>query len=187
MNCVRHVRWTWLMVLALWLTTGVNADQNNEKLDPLFEQLQSSPGVNVSSVIEQQIWGLWSLGPNQKATRQLRLGVREMQRGNLNEALTLFNGLIDEAPEFAEAWNKRATLHYVRGDLTESLADIEQTLTLEPRHFGALAGLGSIFARLQQPGAAIRAHEQVLTIYPQSTNSQRNLDRLQEEIEGRAI
>ncbi|WP_246026304.1 tetratricopeptide repeat protein [Saccharospirillum alexandrii] len=187
MHCVRHTHWTWLIAAVLWITTGVNADQNDERLDPLFDELQSSPGVNVSSVIEQQIWVLWSRGPTDEATRQLRRGVRAMQRGDLDAALGVFDQLIDEEPEFAEAWNKRATLHYLRGDISQSMADIEQTLTLEPRHFGALAGLGSIFARLQQPAAAIRAYEQVLDIYPQSTQSQRNLERLRQEIEGRAI
>ncbi len=187
MNCVRKSHWTWLVAAALWLTTGVNADQNDERLDPLFDELQSSPGVNVSSVIEQQIWVLWSRGPNEESTRLLRRGVRAMQSGDLESALGVFDRLVDDEPEFAEAWNKRATLHYIRGDLNQSLADIEATLKLEPRHFGALAGLGSIFARLKQPEAAIRAYEQVLDIYPQSTNSQRNLERLQEELEGRTL
>ncbi|WP_169579650.1 tetratricopeptide repeat protein [Saccharospirillum impatiens] len=187
MNCVRPAHWTWLLAGILWLTTGVNADQNDERLDPLFDELQTSPGVNVSSVIEQQIWVLWSRGPTEEASRQLRRGVRAMQQGELETALSLLDTLIEDEPEFAEAWNKRATLHFIRGDINQSLADIEQTLTLEPRHFGALAGLGSIFARLRQPEAAIRAYEQVLNIYPQSTNSQRNLERLQEEVEGRIL
>jgi tetratricopeptide (TPR) repeat protein len=187
MHREQHSYWIGLVAALIMLASGVNADQNNERLNVLFEELGSSPGIRLSAAIEEQIWTIWSQGPTEDSTRQLRRGVRAMQRGELESALSLFDGLINEQPEFAEAWNKRATLHYIRGDITQSMADIEQTLTLEPRHFGALAGLGSIFTRLQQPSAAIRAFEQVLNIYPQSRSSQQNLERLQEELEGRAI
>jgi tetratricopeptide (TPR) repeat protein len=187
MHREQYSYWIGLVAGLLILVSGVNADQNNERLDVLFEELGSSPGIRLSAAIEEQIWTIWSRGPSEESTRQLRRGVRAMQQGELETALSLFDGLIDKEPEFAEAWNKRATLHYIRGDMTQSMADIEQTLTLEPRHFGALAGLGSIFTRLQQPSAAIRAFEQVLDIYPQSRSSQQNLDRLREQLEGRAI
>lgn len=187
MHRERHSYWIGLVAMLLVLACGVKADQNNERLDVLFEELGSSPGIRLSAAIEEQIWTIWSQGPTEDATRQLRRGVRAMQQGELETALSLFDGLIDQQPGFAEAWNKRATLHYIRGDITQSMADIEQTLTLEPRHFGALAGLGSIFTRLQQPAAAIRAFEQVLDIYPQSRSSQQNLERLQQQVESRAI
>jgi len=178
--------WVGLMLAMFLLATCVNADQNDERLDALFEDLESAPGVRISAVIERQIWAIWSQGPTDDSTSQLRRGVRAMRLGELDRALTVFDQLIEQEPGFAEAWNKRATLHYIRGDITLSMADIEQTLVLEPRHFGALAGLGSIFTRLQRPSAAIRAFEQVLDIYPQSRSSQRNLKRLREQIKGLA-
>ena len=177
----------WLASLILAILWPVAADQNDDRLDDLFDELQDAPNATQSAVIEQKIWLIWTQAPNDEADRLMNRGIQAMRLGDWAQAENVFDQLVEKEPEFAEAWNKRATVHYVLGDYTESMSDIEQTLKLEPRHFGALSGLGSIFARLGQPAAAIRVFEQVLEIYPHSKNSQQSIDQLQEQLMNRAI
>lgn len=176
-----------LFVCGVWIATLTQADQNNARLDPLFDRLQAAPDALSSAVIEQQIWRAWSEAPNDEAGRLMRRGTLAMQAGQLETARRLFNELIEAEPDFAEAWNKRATVHYLLGNYQQSIADIDHTLTLEPRHFGALSGLGAIFAQLEQPNAAIRAFEAVLDIYPQSDSSKRNIKRLEASLQDRTL
>ncbi|GGX68407.1 tetratricopeptide repeat protein [Saccharospirillum salsuginis] len=178
---------TWLAGLALALLWPVAADQNDDRLDGLFDKLQDAPNASQSAVIEQQIWLIWTQAPNDEAERLMDRGMQAMRLGEWTLAERLFDQLVEKEPKFAEAWNKLATVHYVLGDYNESMSDIEQTLKLEPRHFGALSGLGSIFARLGQPAAAIRVFEQVLEIYPHSQDSQHSIEQLQEQLLDRAI
>ena len=178
----------WSLSLLLVFFTGISAaDQFNVRLDPLFARLQRAPDATTSAMIEQQIWRAWSEAPNDEAGRLMRRGTAAMQAGQLETALSNFNELIETEPDFAEAWNKRATVHYLLGNYQQSIADIDQTLALEPRHFGALSGLGAIFAQLEQPNAAIRAFEAVLEIYPQSNSSKRSIERLEANLESRVL
>lgn len=178
----------WSLSLLLVLFAGISAaDQFNVRLDPLFARLQRAPDAVTSAMIEQQIWRAWNEAPNDAAGRLMRRGTAAMQAGQLETALSNFNELIETEPEFAEAWNKRATVHYLLGNYQQSIADIDQTLALEPRHFGALSGLGAIFAQLEQPNAAIRAFEAVLEIYPQSNSSKRSIERLEANLESRVL
>jgi len=93
--------------------------------------------------------------------------------------------VISLAPEFAEAWNKRATAYYMMGDTRLSAADVRQTLELEPRHFGALSGLGLLYGQHDKIGAAIKAFEEALAVNPHLRGAQRNLDALREEFKRR--
>ncbi|WP_108127259.1 tetratricopeptide repeat protein [Saccharospirillum mangrovi] len=179
-------RWTLAACLALFISSAA-ADQYNARLDPLFERLQNAPDALSSSLIEQQIWRAWSEAPNEAAGQLMRRGTAAMNAGQLETALSNFDELIAAEPEFAEAWNKRATVHYLLGNYQQSIADIDHTLALEPRHFGALSGLGAIFAQLEQPQAAIRAFEAVLVLYPQSNSSKRNIERLEQSLQGRTL
>ncbi|MHA7880267.1 MAG: tetratricopeptide repeat protein [Saccharospirillum sp.] len=173
------------LLVSLCATTA-RADQNDPRLDPLFAALRNAGTPSVALFIEQQIWGIWMQGPDQSANRLMRRGLRSMRSGELEQALTHFDELVAEAPMFAEAWNKRATLHFMRGDYSQAMLDIEQTLELEPRHFGALSGLGIIFMELGEPVAAIRVFNQVLELHPRSRSSQRNIRRLEQQLLDRA-
>jgi len=178
----------WSLSLLLVLFTGISAaDQFNVRLDPLFARLQRAPDATTSAMIEQQIWIAWSDAPNDDASRLMRRGTAALRAGQLQTALSNFDDLIEVEPDFAEAWNKRATVHYLLGNYQQSIADIDQTLALEPRHFGALSGLGAIFAQLEQPDAAIRAFEAVLDIYPQSNSSKRSIEQLEANLQGRVL
>ena len=87
-------------------------------------------------------------------------------------------------PDFAEAWNKRATVHYLMGDYVASVHDIQQTLALERRHFGALSGLGMIYEAIGRPSAALRSFEAALAINPHLDATRQRIEELRRELEG---
>ncbi|MCK5622789.1 MAG: hypothetical protein KAJ11_10905, partial [Alphaproteobacteria bacterium] len=113
-----------------------------------------------------------------------RQGVQYMNDGENEKALVNFNALVEIEPEFAEGWNKRATLHYVMGNFDGSVADIQRTLTLEERHFGALSGLGLIYDAMDRKEAAVKAFRAALGIHPNMESIRRRVEELIEETEG---
>ena len=96
----------------------------------------------------------------------MQIGVQRMNTNRQSEAMLIFNELIENFPDYAEAWNRRATLHYLLGNYQESIGDIEKVLALEPRHFGAMEGLGLIFINLQEYDQAIKIYKEMLKILP---------------------
>ncbi len=175
-----------LLVFYLAFTDEVRADQRSPQLSVLFESLLHAGSNSAAQEIEHRIWQEWLVAPNEAADATLSQVVLAMQQGSLEIALTLCNQLIDGSPMFAEAWNKRATVHYLLGDHDQSVADIRQTLALEPRHFGAISGLGLIFIRQGNYDAALDAFEQVLEISPASENARQSAQRVRNEL-GREI
>ena len=102
-------------------------------------------------------------------------------------ALTSFNTVIEMRPDFAEGWNKRATLYYLVGEFERSIADVERTLALEPRHFGALSGLGLINMALERPVEALAAFEAALAVHPHMPNAKRMIKQLRAIVERSTI
>lgn len=113
------------------------ADQTDPRLHSLFQQLHMASTAAESKGVELEIWGVWLQVPDDAAQSVLKTGIAAMSVGDLGGALKLFDEIVENAPAFAEGWNKRATVHYLMGDFQKSLTDIEETLILEPRHFGA--------------------------------------------------
>ena len=105
-------------------------------------------------------------------------GIQAMRIRNYPLAVRFFNNLIEEDPNFAEAWNKRATAHFMMGNFDLSMRDISKTLELEPRHFGALDGMGLIFIHLNQPEKAIDIYDKMLEIFPNSNSTKMKKDRI---------
>ena len=160
------------------------ADQNNSRLDVLFEKLQAAPNYGAAHEIERHIWLIWLRAGTAGGGVLLRQGVQYMGEGAHEKALVNFNALVEIEPEFAEGWNKRATLYYHMGNYNRSVADIQRTLALEERHFGALSGLGLIYDALDQKEAALKAFRAALDIHPNMDGIRRRADELTEEIEG---
>ena len=102
-----------------------------------------------------------------------------MDRGSLEEAIALFTQVIDIKPDFAEGWNKRATVHFMMGNFDQSMQDIIKTLELEPRHFGALDGMGLIFIHQGQFQQAIDVYDKMLEIFPFSVKTMDKKERIQ--------
>ena len=117
--------------------------------------------------------------------RLMAQGIVAMQEAHYDLALRAFDRMVEQAPDFAEGWNKRATVHYLMGDWTASVLDIERTLALEPRHFGALFGLGLIYDALEQPEAALRSYQAALDLNPNSESARVRIEELRRQLQGR--
>tara|TARA_B100001057_G_scaffold478449_1_gene548918 strand:- start:1913 stop:2461 length:549 start_codon:yes stop_codon:yes gene_type:complete len=147
-------------------TSNLFAIEINQKLDKLFSELKTSNQEN-SFVIEQKIWRLWSTHPiDQKLTLLLAQGSEAVNNNQLNEAINIFTKVINLDPNWAEAWNKRATVLYLIGQYNKSQKDIDKVLKIEKRHFGALAGQGLVNIKLRNYEKAIKSYKKALEIYP---------------------
>ena len=173
-----------LAVSAALLVAGgaVRADQNDVRLDPLFNRLKATDSDEEASQIVRRIWGLWGQAPDRTTSRLFDAGETALQHGDLNSALNAFNLVVERAPAFAEGFNQRATLYFQMGRYDDSVADIQRTLALEPRHFGALSGLAQIYESIGNKDAAVRVLRKALEINPHS----RRLQRKNRELEGRS-
>ncbi len=166
------------MLLAACWVSPAPADQNDGRLAGLFAQLQSTGDRAEAAAIQESIWGLWFQSEDEAVTLWMGMGSMALNRGQYDMALAAFNRVVREAPEFAEGWNRRATLHYLMGSYAASVRDVERTLALEPRHFGALSGLGLINMRLGYDGQAIKAFREALKVNPHLTGARSNLEGL---------
>ena len=110
-----------------------------------------------------------------------------MQEGQMRQAISHFTTVIEQAPEFAEGYNMRATAYFMMNQYGLSVADIERTLALEPRHFGALGGLGMIMERTDRPKQALFAYEKLLEVHPKSPQAMDAVERLKVALEGTAL
>jgi tetratricopeptide (TPR) repeat protein len=164
--------------LCLFVVHGAAADQADERLVPLFEALTAATDTIQASKIERRIWQLWLQHENPRAGSLMKDGMTLMAERRLDEARRVFDELVRLEPTFAEAWNKRATVRYLLGDDSGSIDDIARTLQLEPRHFGAISGLGLINLRNGQPRIALEAFERVLEIHPRSPSANEYVRRL---------
>lgn len=156
-----------LCFFACALASGnVAADQNDPRLDKLFEMLLQVEDRNRAEAVQNLIWGIWFEAPNTSTGMLLQQGQAAMTGGDYPKALQAFDALVALEPEFAEAWNRRATLHYLMGNYPASISDVERTLRLEPRHFGAMSGLGLIYDAMGEEEAALAAFKEALKMNP---------------------
>ena len=155
----------WLTIIGWALPSA--ADQTDPALDGLFTELVRTASHAEAEQLTLEIWTRWTASDGDPdADRLMQDGMALMNRGVLDGAEQVFSQLIDDHPDFAEAWNKRATVRFLLGDDTGSRRDIARVIDLEPRHFGALSGLGMINLRNGDPAAALQAFEAALQVNP---------------------
>ena len=165
-----------------------NADQTDPKLDNLFAALQTSLSNANAASLEREIWAIWARYPDDQAiNRQMDRAIKMINAGQLDDAEALFSAIISHKPAFAEAWNKRATVRFFRGDDAGSANDILQVIKLEPRHFGALSGLGMIKVREGDLQGALQAYRAAQRINPFLPNIEVIIDKLGQRLNGRAL
>lgn len=128
-------------------------------LDTLFIKLRSATDPSAIRTLEAAIWEQWVMVPDMSQRALMMRGIAEMQQHELKASIETYTRLIDLAPDLSEAWNKRATAHWLMGNFPASLADICETVKREPRHFGAYSGLGMIRAEMGENARAIAAFE----------------------------
>ncbi len=155
-----------IIVLNFTFTTNSYSSDQRSELNKLFENLKNKD-VSSSYDIEQKIWKIWSTHPkNDNLTKLLDKGSELVRKNKLFESVDIFTEVIELDPNWAEAWNKRATVYYLIGEFKKSQDDIDKVLELENRHFGALAGQGLVNIKLKNYEKAIRSYQRALEIYP---------------------
>ena len=133
----------------------------------LFEKLSKANNYNEAKILEEKIWNNWLKHPDSEyLTLKLENATFSMNHQQYQIALKLFTDIINEDPNWAEGWNKRATLLYIIGNYEKSLEDIEKVLKIEPRHFGALSGRAQIYISQKKYEKALKDLEKVKSIYP---------------------
>ena len=178
------------IILSLVLIFSISptiAGQNDTRLNNLFERLRVTQDLAEARGIEGTIWEIWTESENANVNRAMLIGIASMHAGQLGTALNKFNEVIQLAPDFAEGWNKRATIFYLMKKFDWSVNDIAQTLKLEPRHFGALSGLGLINQALGQNKAAIKAFEHALDLNPHLPGLKEKVTKMKKLEFGRKI
>ncbi len=158
----------------------VHADQRDSRLDTLFGQLHQTVSLTEANDIVEQIWVVWIENEDQSIHETMLRGVDAMAGSDFGTALALFDDVVGKKPDFAEAWNKRATVYYLMGRLDDSMADVETTLDLEPRHFGALSGKGLILMAKGEFLSAIEAFEHALETNPHMPSIRLRIEMLKE-------
>src|SRR5215207_10584339 len=164
----------------------VGADRT-KGLDFLFGALKAAPDEASARHVEARIWAMWMQTPSDTAALLMTRAKAAMEAKKVDIALKLLDSVVKLRPDYVEAWNRRATLHYLKNDYTRSLEDIRQVLIREPRHFGALAGLGMIMQELGDEKRALEAFRKALAVNPHLEKVPDLVKTLTEKVEGRDI
>lgn len=165
----------------------VKADQSDSRLEPLFFTLQNSQNPEELLSAETTIWEIWFESGKEEIDLLMEEAGTAVQVGNLKFAEKIYSQVIEMAPEFSEGWNRRATVRYYQKDYEGSLSDIQRTLLLEPRHFGAIWGLGMIQGSQRNFSAAIAAFERLLELKPNARDAQPRIELLKQELAKTAV
>jgi tetratricopeptide (TPR) repeat protein len=153
-------------------------EERAARLDALFAEL-GEPGRADWEKVEARITRIWSQSGSPAMDLLLRRGNEALEAQDYPTAIEHFSALVELAPDFAEGWNARATAFYLMGELSLSMADIEHVLALEPRHFGALSGLGFIFEAMDEPEQALAAFQAVHALNPNRPSVNEAITRLE--------
>src|ERR1700680_1197029 len=164
----------------------VGADRTRG-LDFLFGALKAAPDEASAKHVEARIWALWMQTPRDTAALLMMRARAAMDAQQMDIALKLLDAVVKLRPDYVEGWNRRATLYYLQNDYAHSLGDIEQFLVREPRHFGALVGLGMIMQDLGDEKRALDAFRKALAVNPHLEKVPELVKMLTEKVEGRDI
>jgi tetratricopeptide (TPR) repeat protein len=165
-------------------TTGADRTRG---LDFLFGALKAAPDEASAKHVEARIWALWMQTPSDTTALLMMRAKAAMDAQQMGVALKLLDAVVKLRPDYVEGWNRRATLYYLQNDYAHSLQDIEQVLVREPRHFGALAGLGMIMQDLGDEKRALEAFRKALAVNPHLEKVPELVKTLTEKVEGRDI
>lgn len=159
----------------------------SEDLDFLFGALKVAPDDASAKAIEQRIWAQWLVSSSDTTNLLMSRVVAAVEAKDNDLAIKLLDGIVKIRPDYLEAWNRRATLYYMKHDYGRALADIREVLRREPRHFGALAGLGLILQDIGDDRQALEVYRRALAVYPRLQRIPDVVKKLKEQVEGRDI
>jgi tetratricopeptide (TPR) repeat protein len=169
------------ILAATFLSGAAMAEEAD--LDPLFDALRDADPVGAQE-IESRIWEEWSRSGSPAMDLLLERGREALEAGEIDVAIEHFSALVDHAPDFAEAYNARATAYFQAGDYGLALEDIRQTLARNPRHFGAMSGLAFILEEIGEKEGALEAWRAVEALHPQREGVRQAIERLERQVEG---
>ena len=156
-------------------------------LDFLFGALKAAPDESSAKVIEQRIWAQWLISKSDTTNLLMSRVKKAVELKDTDLALQLLDIVVELNPDYVEGWNRRATLHYMRKEFGQSLTDIRRVLALEPRHFGALTGLGLILREVGQEEQALKAFRKALEVNPHLDRVPDMVKSLADKVDGRDI
>ena len=163
------------------------ADKAENRLDKLFADLKRERNEKAAERIAGQIWEQWFKSGSASIDLMMMWAQRAIEQQKYDVALDFLDEVITLSPTYAEGWNRRATLHFMMSNYSKSMSDIDHTLSLEPRHFGALSGMAQILKASGKKELALKAYQQVLDIYPMMRSAQTEVATLSEELAGEGI
>jgi tetratricopeptide (TPR) repeat protein len=165
----------------------VGRGDRTHNLDFLFGALKLAPDDTTAKAIEERIWALWVVSRSDTANLLMTRVKTAIEAHEMDLAIELLNSIVKIKPDYIEAWNRRATLYYLKKDYGRSLADIREVLKREPRHFGALSGFGLILQDIGDDKQALEVYRRALAVYPRLQRIPDVVKTLQEKVEGRDI
>lgn len=157
------------------------------RLDTLFSDLKKTRNQSAAEKIAENIWAEWFKSGSPSIDLMMQWSNEAIKKRKFDVALDFLDQVITLAPDYAEGWNRRATVHFMMNNYAKSMADIEHTLRLEPRHFGALGGMGMILKIVGRKKLALDAYQRVLEIYPMMRSAQGEVAELSEDLAGEGI
>ena len=163
------------------------AGDRASNLDLLFKALKAAPSEPVAKAIEARIWSVWAVSRSDTTALLMTRARTAVERHDVDLALKLLDAIVKIKPDYVEAWNRRATIHFTRKEFGKALADIREVLKREPRHFGALSGMGVILQEMGDDAHALDVYRRVLTIYPKIERVPEIVKKLEHKVEGRDI
>jgi tetratricopeptide (TPR) repeat protein len=166
---------------------GVSRGDRTQNLDFLFGALKAAPDDTIAKGIEERIWAQWVISRSDTANLLMTRVRTAIEKKDTDLAIKLLDAIVKIKPDYIEAWNRRATLYYMKKDYGHSIADIREVLKREPRHFGALAGLGLIMQDIGDDKQALEIYRRALAVYPRLKKIPDVVKTLQEKVEGRDI
>jgi tetratricopeptide (TPR) repeat protein len=165
----------------------VKQGNSTRNLDFLFGALKVAPDDVTAKAIEERIWALWIASRSDTTTLLMSRAQAAIEQKDTDLAIKLLDAIIKIKPKYVEAWNRRATIYYMKKDYGHALADIREVLRREPRHFGALSGLGLIMQDIGDDKQALEVYRRALAIHPRIQRIPDLVKTLQEKVEGRDI
>lgn len=160
---------------------------DNPRLDRLFSLLKRESNEQAAARLARDIRRVWLDSGSATIDLLMQWSDDAIKARKYAEALDFLDQVVALAPDYAEGWNRRATVHFLMNDYAESMADIDRTLKLEPRNFGAIAGMAQILEKTGHKKLALKAYERVLAIYPMMRSAQSEVETLTQDLAGEEI
>jgi tetratricopeptide (TPR) repeat protein len=166
---------------------NVPKGERNRNIDFLFGALKVAPDDASAKAIEDRIWAVWTGAGNETTNLLMSRAKKAADDKEYDLAIRMLSSIIEIKPDFTEAWNRRATVYFLKKDYVNSMADIGKVLAREPRHFGALSGLGLIMQDVGDDKHALDAYRKALEVHPRLKGMEEKIKALKEKVEGRNI